>query len=111
MSNDRRQELRDIAKSMLPDTVISLALVEHQLDLMAYLLKSLLNRVDETTLTQQEKDMIAYLDQVLAKSSVDFNDIANPFQAYKLPKMVEVKNHTRVVQGKYLKKQMEEGLL
>jgi hypothetical protein len=111
MSNERKKELREIAKGMLPDPIISLAYVEHQIDLLNSLVLDLVTIVDQTKITTEMQDKINNLIETMRYSSIDFDNLSSPFENYKIPSMIELKQHTRGVQKRYLKKQMEENLL
>lgn len=107
---DRKEELRKVAQDLLPDPIIVIGYLEHQLDLMAMLVKDLYTVVDETQLSDEAKERLAMLDQLLKFPSINFNDLDNPLEAYKIPKATELKGYTRKVQERYLKKQMQEGV-
>lgn len=110
MSVEREKELRDIAKDMLPDPIIVIGYVEHQLDLMAQIISDLAKKVDAETFTEEERERIRMLDAFIQHTSVDFDDPENPLQAYRIPKAIELKEHTRDVQERYIKKKLQEGL-
>lgn len=111
MTEDRRKELQGIAKDMLPDPIIVIGYLEHQLDLMAKVIEDLTKLVDTSTMTAEEKNRIQALQGLLEHSSIDFEDLDNPLQSYKLPSAKGLKKRTRDVQRRYLEKQQKEGLL
>lgn len=109
---DKREILRETAKDMLPDTVIALGFMEHQLDLIGQLVVDLLEIVDTTAeIDPAVRTRVDMLKGLLNYSSIDFNNLASPFQSYKIPKATEVKGITRQVQLRYLEAQQREGLL
>ncbi|MCR8633499.1 hypothetical protein [Paenibacillus radicis (ex Xue et al. 2023)] len=108
---DREEELRETAKAMLPDAIISIAYVEHQMDLIGSLVKDLFTLVDPDKITEDIQQKLDVLAGALQYSSIDFNSMDDPLQAYKLPLMIEKKAETRIVQTKYLQKKLQEGIL
>lgn len=108
---ERRKELQEIAKDKLPDPIIIIGYLEHQLDLMVKVVSDLASVVDTSTMTQDQKDRLLLVEDFLQQSSVDFDDLSNPLQSYKLPKAKELKIYTRDIQKRYLMKQQKEGLL
>lgn len=111
MNPEREKELQQIAASMLPSPMISTAYVEHQMDLISSLLMDLFARLDPESLTPDIQAKLSYLQQAMTFSSVDFSNLSEPLQSYKLPAMIEKKWETRIVQNKYLLKLKTEGLL
>jgi predicted translin family RNA/ssDNA-binding protein len=108
---DRKEELRDVVKDLLPEPVIALGYTEHQIDLMAVIIKELAALIDPANITPELQRKLDMLELLIAHSSVDFNNLDSPLEGYKIPGAVNLKAYTRQVQGKYLKKQLEEGLL
>lgn len=111
MTKERKKELQDIAKSNLPDPIIILGFMEHQIDFMAKIIEDLVGVVDTSTLTEEQLGRITQLKEFLKASSVDFDDLSNPLQSYKLPKALQVKTETRDIQYRYITKQIDEGLM
>jgi predicted translin family RNA/ssDNA-binding protein len=105
-----RAELKETAKSQLPEEVITIALLEHYIDLVGTIVKDLSQIVDPAKVTPEMQSKLDMLDGLLEHSSVDFANIENPMQAYKIPKAIETKAHTRTVQSRYLKRQIELGV-
>ncbi|AEO93680.1 gp422 [Bacillus phage G] len=110
MSNEIKEELRKIAESNLPESVIVISYMEHMLDLVATITKELSNLIDKEKISPELQLKLDMLESLLQYSSVDFANIENPMQAYKIPKTIELKNQTRKVQERYLKKQIEKGV-
>jgi hypothetical protein len=104
---DIKEELRQTAASMLNDPVLIMAFVEHQMDLMGQLI---LDLAENATLTPEQQERVDMLKQIMQYSSIDFANISNILQAYKVPKTAENKQHTRMVQDRYLKAQMRAGV-
>jgi hypothetical protein len=104
---DKREILRETAKTMLPDSIITLAYVEHQMDLMAQLI---VDMAESANLTGPALDRLNMLKQILEYTSIDFENLSQPLQAYKIPKTTEYKKNTRVVGEKYLLAQVREGV-
>jgi len=107
MAKDKKQELREVAASQMADPVITMAYLEHQMDLMGQLIIDLSDGVE---LPPEKAARLEMLKSVMQNSSVDFNDITNPLQSYKIPTMTEHKKQTRLIQYRYLQAQMREGL-
>lgn len=102
---DIKKVLRETAKSELPDPIITLAYVEHQMDLMAQLI---VDMAESQTLSAEATERLNMLKQLLEHSSVDFANLADPLQAYKIPKAIEYKENTRDVSIRYLMAQIRE---
>lgn len=109
MTEDKKRELREIAKSMLPDPVIIIGYMEHYIDLIAQLVVDLAKSGVELPPEAQER--LEKLKSMLQYSSIDFNNIDDPLESYKLPRSEELKKYTRTVQKRYLIAQMREGIL
>lgn len=110
MSAEKRNELRDIAQSQLPEPIYTMAYMEHQLDLMGQVLLDLAQSAQFEE-GSPEASRVAALEAVMSKSSIDFDSIEHPLQAYKIPKTVEFKDRTRRVQNRYLQAQIENGII
>jgi carboxypeptidase C (cathepsin A) len=109
---DVKTELRETAKTMLEDPMITMAYVEHQMDLVSRLVLDLIDIVDTTAeLDPAVKQRVEMLRSITAHSSIDFENLTSPFQNYKVPKTVEHKEHTRKVSTRYLQAQLREGIL
>lgn len=104
-----RDELQSIAMKALPDPIVTMGYMEHQIDLFGKVVSILAHKAMDS-LTEDEQKLVRMLDDILSHSSVDFNDISNPLQAYKIPKAIETKRYTRNVQSQYLQSQIREGL-
>jgi hypothetical protein len=106
-NSEKKKELEDIAKEMLPDPIIVIGYLEHQLDLTAQLIVDL---ADSITLTPEAQERLDKLKSLLQHSSINFLDMESPLEAYKIPNAVALKQQTRKVQEKYLKAQIREGV-
>ncbi len=111
MANDvekKRQELLKAASDRLPDPVHTIAFLEHQMDLMGRIILDLADNA--TGLTEEQLERVLMLQELIDYSSVDFNNLKHPLQSYKIPKAVEQKAYTRLIQDRYLKAQQREGI-
>lgn len=109
MSKDKKQELREVAKEYLPDPIIVIGYLEHQLDLISKLVVDLASLVDSNNITPEIQERLDMLNGLLNHSSVNFNNLASPLESYKIPKATDLKAYTRKIQKRYLQKQIEEG--
>ena len=108
MTEDKKRELRETAKNMLPDPIITIGYMEHYIDLIAQLVVDLAESGVE--LPKEAKERLEILKSILKYSSVDFNNLDDPLESYKLPKSEELKKYTRIVQKRYLVAQVREGV-
>lgn len=106
--NKRKEELAEAAASMLNEPIITMGLMEHQVDLIA---KVVLALAEKYPLDEQDQQTVESLKSVMRFSSINFNNLEHPFESYKIPKVIEGKERTRMVQEKYLQAQLREGLL
>lgn len=106
----KRTELRNIVEKMLPEPVIIIGYLEHQLDLVSQVALDLSELVDQTNMTEDQKSRLVNLQDMLKHTSVDFTALEHPLQSYKLPKAVQLKQDTRDVQLRYQGALMREGL-
>lgn len=104
----RKEELTIAAASMLNDPTITMGLMEHQVDLIA---KVVLALADKYPLDEQDQQAVESLKSIMQFSSINFNNLDHPFESYKIPRVIEGKERTRMVQEKYLQAQLREGLL
>lgn len=109
MTEDKKRELRETAKNMLPDPIIIIGYMEHYIDLIAKLVVDLAESGVELPPEAQER--LEKLKSMLQHSSIDFNNMDDPLESYKLPRSEELKKYTRTVQKRYLIAQMREGVL
>lgn len=107
---EKRVELRDTVAEMLPEPVIIIGYLEHQLDLVSKVALDLSKLIDQTNMSEGEKNRLVALQDVLVNSSVDFDNMSHPLQSYKIPKAIELKKDTRDVQLRYQNALMREGL-
>lgn len=110
MSKDKKQELRETAKEMLPDPIIIIGYLEHQLDLISKLVTDLASLIDPNNITPEVQKRLDMLNGLLNYSSVNFDNLTSPLESYKIPKAADLKSYTRKVQKRYLQKQIEEGI-
>jgi hypothetical protein len=107
---DKKHELRQIAEKSLPEVIVALGFTEHQIDLMGRLILDIVEGLDPASLSPETVERVEMLKQLIYYSSVDFEDLSNPLQAYKIPKAIEVKEKTRDIQGRYLNAQLRAGV-
>jgi hypothetical protein len=107
MSDDRKAELREVAKEKLPDPIIVIGYLEHQLDLIGMLLVDL---AEGSTLSAEAQDRLDRLKTLLQYSSINFANITSVYESYKLPNAEVLKQETRKVQKQYLTAQIREGV-
>lgn len=107
---DKREQLREIAKNNLPDSVVMQGYAENQMDLIAQVVLDIIGTLDQSTLSQDVLDRINFLKQIMEYSSIDFNNLNDPLQAYKIPMATKTKGLTRDIQSLYLNAQVREGL-
>lgn len=91
---------------------VLLGYLEHQVDLQGKMF-SLLNQAVEDSgvvLPEELTSLMLEHEKIMEKSSINFDDLANPMEAYKLPKTVETKSIIRNVQVPYLKRKVSEGV-
>lgn len=106
---EKKSELQRAVADMLPDTTVTLGFLEHYVDLMGMLV-SILAHKSEDSFSEDEKKLLGHLDAFLKYGSIDFKNIVNPMEAYKIPKAIEAKKHTRFVQKRYLQSQIKENI-
>lgn len=104
---DVKQELLETAASMLPDPVKTIALLEHQIDLIGQIV---LDLADDATLSEAAQERVIMLQLIMEHSSVDFEHIEEQLHAYKIPKAIEKKAYTRLIQERYLQAQIRAGV-
>lgn len=81
---------------------ILLGYLEHQLDLLSALVKDLSEIVDQTKITPEIQERLNHLNQILAQSSINFDNLSHPMESYKLPGVVDKKRILRNIQARYL---------
>lgn len=107
MTSEKKQELINVVTDMLPDPIIIIGYLEHQIDLISKLIVDFAD--SGLTLSPEATDRLNELKKLLEYSSINFENLDNPIESYKLPKAKELKSETRSVQGKYLKAKIREG--
>lgn len=107
---DKKAELREIAKEQLPESIITIGYSEHQMDIVTMLVLDIVEELDPTNFSDIMKKRIEMLKSIMAHTSIDFDNLDDTFQAYKVPKTIEYKANARKVNAKYLKAQLREGV-
>lgn len=110
-TQEKKRELRKIAKEMLPESIVIIGYLEHFVDLIGKCVEDLSSIIDISQLNEEQQFRLNKLKEFLQYSSVDFNNLNDPFEAYKLPSALQLKADTRNIQRRYLKAQQREGLL
>lgn len=112
MTDDKKRELQEVTKKLLPDPIIVIGYMEHYIDLIAKIIIDLTDSLVESDieLSQEAQDRLEKLKSILQYSSINFDDIDNPLEYYKIPKSEELKKYTRFVQKRYLDAQIREGI-
>lgn len=105
----KKEELRDAAIMMLPETVVALGYIEHQMDLIGTITMMLVDSFKDN-MTDDQLAIVNMLRDVLKHSSIDFANINDQLQSYKIPKTIENKAAIRLVQEQYLLAQIREGI-
>lgn len=106
------EQLLQSVKEQMDDPIKIIGFLEHQLDYQQKIISLLIQSL-ETNGFDLPEELIALKpiqDGFLKHSSVDFNDIAHPFQSYKIPKAIEKKERQRITQERYLNKKMVNGI-
>lgn len=112
---EEHERLKKIAESQLPPTIIILGYMEHQIDLTAKIVDDLVQVLEGaglmTDAPDQVKERIQNLRALLDHTSVDFDNISDIMQSYKIPKAIQNKADTRVVQAQYIGAQVKSGII
>lgn len=114
-TQEKHTRLRLIAEGMLPDTLLMLAFMEHQIDLSTQVQLDIIEEFQKEGLldglSDEKKQRLETLRSVMEHSSIDFKNMKDPLQAYKVPKTIEHKKDMRNVQNQYLRAQAKLGIL
>lgn len=112
------QELWNIieekVKQRVGSTLKLLSYIEIYNDLLAQLIMDLSRIVDQTKITPDIQSRLDSLEQILTHSSIDFDDLAlnSPYEVYKIPMSIMLKQEMRKIQKPYLDIVLhEEGLI
>lgn len=112
-----KEELLEETKKRMPDVVQTLGYMEHQLDLVTKLTLDIHKILVETTqlvnaeeLTPEQRERFKVAEDFVKTSSVDFDDLPNQLQSYKLPTAIQKKSEMRQIQDRYLQVVYERGL-
>lgn len=109
MADDKKQELEEILGKALPNPLIVLAYMEHQVDLASQLIVDIAEATG-VTLSAEAENRLSLLKDLLAQSSIDFANITDQLQAYKIPNAAALKGLIHRVEDKYLQAQIREGV-
>jgi len=94
------------------DPLNLISFLEHLIDLNSHLILKLSETIDLTLLDAQTLELLEYLKQFNTLSSVNFSDLNNPFEVYKIPVALDKKRYIRDIQRVYLEAKLkEEGLI
>jgi hypothetical protein len=100
------KQMWDIVEKKLVERVGSVlkmvSYMEYATDLIAQVVKDLSGAIDTTTLPQEAQDHLAQLNQLLTVSSIDFANIASPYESFKIPRAMQVKQTIAEVRKPYL---------
>jgi hypothetical protein len=108
LTEQQKKELRQIVSQLLPDSVLVLGNMEHQLDLVSGIVKDLSIAIQEIApdkLPPNFADKIEALDKFLTQSSLDFNQLKHFLYAELINGAINMKEYIRVVQARYFKEQ------
>ena len=112
MEKDLWQIVKKDVEDNIGDPLNLISYLEHLIDLQSLLILKLSDAIEPTLLDTQTKELLGYLGQFNVLSSVEWNDLSNPFQAYKIPVALEKKKYIRDIQRIYLEARLkEEGLI
>jgi len=112
MDKDLWSIVRKDVEDNIGDPLNLISYLEHLIDLQSFIILKLSDAIEPTLLDIQTKELLGYLGQFNALSSVDWNDLDSPFQAYKIPVALEKKKYIRDIQKIYLDARLkEEGLI
>lgn len=106
---DKKEELQKIVEDLLPSPVIALAYMEHQVDLLTQLVVDLVAATG-ATLPADAANRLTLLKSLLAQSSIDFSNITDQLQSYKIPNAVAMKAFIHKIEADYLAAQIREGV-
>jgi len=94
------------------DPLNLISYLEHLIDLNSHIIIKLSETIDPSLLDEQTQELLNYLKQFNVLSSVNFSDLNNPFEAYKIPVALDKKKYIRDIQKIYLEAKLkEEGLI
>ena len=104
--------LWDIVERQVEQDIGKNSYLEHLIDLNSHLILKLSDTIDPTLLDAQTLELLEYLKQFNVLSSVAWDNMQNPFEAYKLPMALDKKKYIRDIQKIYLSAKLkEEGLI
>lgn len=109
--DEKKQELLKVATEYLPDSLKTIAFLEHQMDLMSAIILDLVEGINaEEVFNEDQLKRLESLKSLMIHSSVKFDEIDNPLQSYKIPACINQKYYTRLIQDRYLTAQMKAGI-
>jgi hypothetical protein len=103
--------VEEVMQRQVGNTAILLGYLEHQVDLLSKLVQDLAEIVDTTKITPEVQERLDKLGEVMTNSSIDFDNLEDPMQSYKLPGTVATKGKLRDVQLRYLQAKANRGEL
>ena len=105
-----QSQVIDTIKKEMGDPVFLVAYLEHQVDVLTNVVLHLAQAADPAVVEAIQPQLDA-LQTIDASSSIDFDNLTSPTEAFKLPMMVHNKQMLRSIQGRYLQRLMETGNL
>jgi hypothetical protein len=91
-------------------TPMLLGYMEHQQDLIGQLVLDLVAIADPAKITPDMQKRIEKLNDVMQHSSINFSDLENPLESYKIPDLIRIKQQIRLLQIEYLQALVREGV-
>lgn len=95
----------------LGSPVVVMAYLTHLIDLQNQVILDLASAVDQTKLSTEAKERLNLVEQVSHVSSVDFANVNDPMQAYKIPNAIALKTKSNILMQEYVTALAREGLL
>lgn len=98
---EKIREYRQAVTERLPEAVVVIAYMEHQVDVLTKALNILYSKFSDQ-LTPEEQEVFDYVNQFLSASSVNFDNLQDPIELDKLQGAADYKNQVRVLQRRYI---------
>lgn len=108
LSEKQIRELRQTVAELLPDSVIVLGNLEHQIDLVSGIVKDLslaIKEIDPSILPEGFDKKLELLDKFLTQSSLDFKNLDHFLYNELVNGAVSMKQYIRFIQLRYFKEQ------
>lgn len=108
MTKEEIRELRRMVAEELPEPVIILGNLEHQIDLISELVRDLsgvVKAIDPDLISEGVQKKLDVLDKLLAVSSINTENLDHPLTKELLDGAIGLKGYTRIQQRRYLKAQ------